>query len=94
MLQKSLLQERIDEFWRSGVQDFPKHLLAVRSGVNLNPEDPNYDIFKQAVAVASKTCYPDFIFPENQEFHTGGSAYYMGCRSLLSPWYDENGKLT
>lgn len=94
LLQKSLLQERIDEFWRSGVQDFPKHLLAVRSGVNLNPEDPNYDIFKQAVAVASKTCYPDFIFPENQEFHTGGSAYYMGCRSLLSPWYDENGNLT
>lgn len=92
LLQKCLLKERIDEFKRSGVQEFPKHLFSVRDGVNLNKEDVNYDIFKEAVSVASQTCYPDFIFPENQEYHTGGSAYYMGCRSLLAPWYDEKGE--
>lgn len=94
LIQESILQERIDEFYKSGVQEFPKHLFAVRAGVNLNPDDSNYYLFKKAIEVASQTCYPDFIFPENQEYHTGGAAYYMGCRSLLSPWYDDNGKLT
>lgn len=93
LIQESILQERVDEFKKSGVQEFPKHLFAVRSGVNLNNSDVNYGIFKKAITVAAKTCYPDFIFPENQEYHTGGSAYYMGCRSLLSPWYDEDGGL-
>ena len=92
LIQESILQERIDEFKRSGVQEFPKHLFAARAGVNLNKGDPNYYIFKKAINVAAQTCYPDFIFPENQEFHTGGSAYYMGCRSLLSPWYNEKGE--
>lgn len=91
LIQESILQERLDEFERAGVQEFPKHLFAVRKGINFNKEDPNYNLFKKAVVVASKTCYPDFIFPENQEYHTGGSAYYMGCRSLLSPWYDSEG---
>ena len=92
LIQKSVLMERLNEFNISGVQEFPKHMMAVRSGVNLNENDPNYDIFKLAHKVSAKTCYPDYIFPENQEKHTGGSAYYMGCRSLLSPWYNEKGE--
>ena len=66
LIQESILQERIDEFYKSGVQEFPKHLFAVRAGVNLNPDDSNYYLFKKAIEVASQTCYPDFIFPENQ----------------------------
>ena len=90
MIQKAILQERLDEFDRSGVQAFPKHQFVTEAGVNLNPEDPNYDIFKLAMKTSARTCYPDWIFPENQRLHTGGNAGYMGCRSLLSPWYDEN----
>lgn len=78
LLVKSLLHERLDEFNRSGVQEFPKHLMAVRKGINYNKEDKNYDLFKLANKVSAITCYPDYIFPENQELHTGGSAYYMG----------------
>lgn len=78
LIQKSILQERLDEFERSGVQEFPKHMMAIRKGVNFNQDDPNYDLFKFANKVSAKTCYPDYIFPDNQEKHTGGSAYYMG----------------
>ena len=53
-------------------------MMAIRKGINLNKEDPNYDLFQLANKVSAKTCYPDYIFPENQEEHTGGSAFYMG----------------
>src|SRR5574343_621960 len=39
LLQKNLLKERMDEFKRSGVQEFPKHLFAVRNGINFNKDD-------------------------------------------------------
>jgi len=90
LLQRMILQERLDEFDKSGTQEFPKHMMVVRKGINLLQEDHNYDLFKLANKVSAKTCYPDYIFPDNQEKHTGGSAYYMGCRSLLAPWVDEN----
>lgn len=92
LIQQKILEERLDEFNRSGVQEFPKHMMAVRNGINLNPKDPNYDLFKLANKVSAISCYPDYIFPENQEEHTGGSAFYMGCRSLLGPWKNENGE--
>ena len=40
--------------------------------------DPNYDLFKFANKVSAISCFPDYVFPENQEEHTGGSAFYMG----------------
>lgn len=89
MIQRCILQERLDEFERSGVQAFPKHQFVLEQGVNLNPEDINYDIFQLAMKTSARTCYPDWIFPENQRLHTGGNAGYMGCRSLLSPWFNE-----
>ncbi|AUR84698.1 anaerobic ribonucleoside-triphosphate reductase [Vibrio phage 1.063.O._10N.261.45.C7] len=92
MIQKAVLQERLDEFERSGVQAFPKHQFILEEGVNLNPEDVNYDIFQLAMKTSAKTCYPDWIFPENQRKHTGGNASYMGCRSLLSPWFNDQGE--
>lgn len=92
LIQKCILEERMDEFDRSGVQEFPKHMMILKEGVNLNKDDINYDIFQLAMKTSAKTCYPDYIFPDNQKLHTGGSATYMGCRSLLSPWLDENGE--
>lgn len=90
LLQKCILQERLDEFDKSGVQAFPKHQFIVKDGINLKEGDVNYDIFKMAIKTSARTCYPDYIFPDNQDKHTGGNASYMGCRSLLSPWFDEN----
>ena len=93
MLQQCLLEERLAEFDKSGVQAFPKHQFITRVGINLNPDDINYDIFKLANKTSARTCYPDYIFPDNQLKHSGGAASYMGCRSLLSPWEDENSEL-
>lgn len=78
LLQECILQERLDEFDKSGVQEFPKNMMIIKEGVNLNKDDPNYDIFQLALKTSAKTCYPDYIFPDNQELHTGGSATYMG----------------
>lgn len=78
LIQKCILQERMDEFDKSGVQEFPKHMMVIKEGINLNEDDINYDIFKSALKTSAKTCYPDYIFPDNQELHTGGSATYMG----------------
>lgn len=89
MIQECILEERRDEFERAGVVEFPKHQFIVRKGVNLDVDDINYYLFKSAIKTAAKTCYPDFIYPENQEKHTGGSASYMGCRALL-PVYPNN----
>ena len=78
LLQECILQERLDEFEKSGVQEFPKHMMIIKEGINLNKGNPNYDIFQLALKTSAKTCYPDYIFPDNQELHTGGSATYMG----------------
>lgn len=78
LIQQKILEERWDEFHRSGVQEFPKHMMAVRKGINYFETDPNYDLFKLANKVSALSAYPDYIFPENQETHTGGSAFYMG----------------
>lgn len=89
LIQKCILQERLDEFDKSGVQAFPKHQFITKEGINLNKQDINYDLFQLAIKTSARTCYPDYIFPDNQLKHSGGSASYMGCRSLLSPWLDE-----
>ncbi len=78
MIQECILQERRDEFKKSGVVEFPKHQFIVRKGVNFDKDDSNYYLLKGAIKTAAKTCYPDFVYPENQEKHTGGSASYMG----------------
>lgn len=93
LIQQSILEERFNECSANGVQEFPKHQFNVDSKINAYPGTPNYDLFQLACKVSAMSCYPDFIFPENQLLHTGGSAGYMGCRSLLPPWKNEDGEL-
>ncbi len=78
LIQTSILQQRLDGFDQAGVEEFPKHMFNVRQGVNLNKGDSNYDIFQLAMKTSAKTCYPDYLFPDNQDLHTGGNAGYMG----------------
>ena len=78
LLQEMILQERWDEFHKSGVVEFPKHQFITQEGVNFNPEDVNYYLFQKAIKTSAKSCYPDFIYPRNQIAITGGAASYMG----------------
>ncbi|NLV15805.1 MAG: anaerobic ribonucleoside-triphosphate reductase [Syntrophomonadaceae bacterium] len=63
---------------------FPNIIFRVKEGINLNPEDPNYDLFQLAMRVAAKRMNPTFSFMDssfNQQF--GSDVAYMGCRTRV-----------
>jgi len=54
---------------------FPVSIFKVKEGVNYNPEDPNYDLFKLAMKVSAKRLFPNFAFidaPFNLQFYKEG----------------------
>jgi len=63
---------------------FPNVIFRLQKGVNLEPTDPNHDLFKLAVRVASKRLNPTFSFMD-ASFNSpyGDQVAYMGCRSRV-----------
>ena len=63
---------------------FPNIIFRVKEGVNLNPGDPNYDLFQLAVKVAARRLNPTFSFMDSS-FNApyGDEAGYMGCRTRV-----------
>lgn len=71
---------------------FPK-LLYVLDESNAKPGSKYYHLTKLAAECCVKRMVPDFISAKKMRENTGGYVYpCMGCRSFLSPWFDENGK--
>ena len=75
---------------------FPIHIFKIKEGINYNPEDPNYDMFKLACRVSAKRLFPNFSFLDapfnlayyNPEDHNTEVAY-MGCRTrVIGNHYD------
>ena len=69
---------------------FPIQIFKVKEGVNYNPEDPNYDLFKLACKVSAKRLFPNFSFldaPFNKQYYIEGKpeteCAYMGCRTRV-----------
>jgi len=69
---------------------FPIHIFKVKEGVNYNPTDPNYDLFKLACRVSAKRLFPNFSFvdaPYNLQYYKEGNPdteiAYMGCRTRV-----------
>lgn len=69
---------------------FPIQIFKVKEGVNYNPEDPNYDLFKLAMRVSAKRLFPNFAFldaPFNAQYYKPGhpetEVAYMGCRTRV-----------
>ena len=67
---------------------FPIHIFKVKEGVNYNPGEPNYDLFKLACRVSAKRLFPNFSFidaPYNLQYYKPGhpetEVAYMGCRT-------------
>ena len=81
---------------------FPIHIFKVKEGVNYNPEDPNYDLFKLACRVSAKRLFPNFSFldaPFNLQYYKEGDynseVAYMGCRTrVMSNNYDRSREVT
>jgi len=75
---------------------FPIHIFKIKEGINYNPEDPNYDMFKLACKVSAKRLFPNFSFidaPFNLPYYKEGDhnteVAYMGCRTrVVANHYD------
>ncbi|MDE6598975.1 MAG: anaerobic ribonucleoside-triphosphate reductase, partial [Oscillospiraceae bacterium] len=66
------------------------HIFKIKEGINYNPEDPNYDLFKLACRVSAKRLFPNFSFidaPYNLKYYKPGDynteVAYMGCRTRV-----------
>lgn len=68
---------------------FPIQIFRVKEGVNYNPEDPNYDLFRMAMRTSAKRLFPNFSFmdaPFNAMYYKGTpetEIAYMGCRTRV-----------
>ena len=81
---------------------FPVQIFKVKEGVNYNPGDPNYDLFKLAIRVSAKRLFPNFSFidaPFNLQYYKPGDydteVAYMGCRTrVMGNVHDKNREVT
>lgn len=77
---------------------FPIHIFKVKDGINFNPGEPNYDLYKLAIKVSAARLFPNFSFidaPFNLQYYKEGDynteIAYMGCRTrVASNTYDKS----
>lgn len=81
---------------------FPVQIFKVKEGINYNPGDPNYDLFKLAMETSAMRLFPNFSFidaPYNLQYYREGDydteIAYMGCRTrVMGNHYDKNREVT
>lgn len=81
---------------------FPIQIFRVKEGVNYNPGDPNYDLFKLAIRTSAKRLFPNFSFqdaPFNLKYYREGhpetEIAYMGCRTrVIGNVYDPSREIS
>ncbi|WP_304507356.1 anaerobic ribonucleoside triphosphate reductase [Anaerotignum sp.] len=81
---------------------FPIQIFRVKEGVNFNPGEPNYDLFKLACRVSAKRLFPNFSFQDAsynlkyyKEGHPETEIAYMGCRTrVMGNVYDPAQEIT
>jgi ribonucleoside-triphosphate reductase len=69
---------------------YPIQIFRVKDGINLNPGEVNYDLFKLACRCSAKRLFPNFAFqdaPFNLKYYKEGQPEteiaYMGCRTRV-----------
>ena len=69
---------------------FPISVFQLKSGINYNPGDVNYDIFQYACKVSAKRLFPNFVnvdAPYNLQYYKPGNynscIATMGCRTRV-----------
>lgn len=85
-----LLQATENGLGKGETPIFPISIFKVKSGVNYEPGDPNYDIFKKSMEVSAKRLFPNFCFidaPYNLKYYKKGDyrteIATMGCRTRV-----------
>ena len=77
---------------------FPIQIFRVKEGVNYNPGEPNYDLFRLACRCSAKRLFPNFSFldaPFNLQYYDPArpetEIAYMGCRTrVIGNVYDKS----
>ena len=84
---KAFLEEYDKGLGKGEQPIFPNIIFRVKSGINRNPEDPYYYLFKLACKVAAKRMNPTFMNLDadfNKEYYDMGLLpATMGCRTAL-----------
>ena len=84
MITRALLLAHERGLGRGETPIFPNIIFRVKKGVNLEPDDPNYDLFQLAIRTASRRLNPTFAFMDST-FNApyGDEVSYMGCRTRV-----------
>ena len=90
LVSKYLLEATENGLGKGETPIFPISIFKVKEGINYNPEDPNYDLFKRSMEVSSKRLFPNFTFidaPFNAQYYKPGDyrteIATMGCRTRV-----------
>ena len=90
LVSMDLLQATENGLGKGETPIFPISIFKVKSGINYEPDDPNYDLFKKAMQVSAKRLFPNFCFidaPYNLKYYKKGDyrteIATMGCRTRV-----------
>lgn len=72
LVTKELLNAIYAGLGRGETSIFPIVVFQIKSGINYNPADPNYDLFKQAMKCSAKRLFPTYM----SEDATYNAQYY------------------
>ena len=73
---------------------FPIQVMKLKAGVNLNPEDPNYDLYKYSWKVTARRFFPNYLnldasYNKDDDWNSNDPKRYehevstMGCRTRV-----------
>ena len=90
LVSKMLLEATMNGLGHHETPIFPISIFKVKEGINYNPGDPNYDLFKRSMEVSAKRLFPNFSFidaPFNLQYYKAGDPNTeiatMGCRTRV-----------
>ncbi len=90
MVVEQYLKAHIAGLGRGETSIFPIAIYTLKKGINFNPEDPNYDLFRLAMECSSKRQFPTYAFvdssfnlPYYEKDNIRGAISYMGCRTRV-----------
>lgn len=102
MVVKNVLLATEQGLGRGETPIFPIQIFRVKEGVNYNPGEPNYDLFRLSCRVSAKRLFPNFSFidaPFNKQYYKEGrpetEIAYMGCRTrVMGNIYDPDREIS
>lgn len=82
LVTKHLLEMLKRGLGRGETPIFPEVIFCLKEGVNYDPGDPNYDLFKLAIEVSSRRMNPNFAFMD-APFNKSAQVAYWGDGSRI-----------